>query len=55
MNGISALIKDLAELPSPFQQARTQGQVSSLQPERGFSPELDPADTLILDLQPLKL
>ena len=54
MNGISALIKDLAELPSPFQQARTQG-VCSLQPGRGFSPELDPAGTLIVDFQPLKL
>lgn len=31
---------------------RLQGQVSSLQPEGGFSPEPDHACTLILDLEP---
>lgn len=56
MNGISALLKGTPNSSLFFlHHVKIQGEVSSLQPTIGSSPEPNHADTLILDFQSLKM
>lgn len=49
MNDISALIKDLTELPGSLHHMRTEQEGTSYEPGRGPSPECDYLDMLFSD------